>query len=202
VVDGLSATTLFDGATLEGWRFVGDGAFAVVGRALEAQPGSDLGLLWSTTPTPVNFELSCEWRASSADDNSGVFVRFPDPDSKGYSNGAYVAVDLGFEVQIDDKGAPDGADAHRTGAIYGEPNQAFTLQAALPVGRWNSYLIRVSGQSYVVELNGVQVTRFDNPDPNRGAPSTPGAPSFVGVQANIGNVAFRHVVLRAIRGGG
>jgi hypothetical protein len=197
----LNATTLFDGRTLEGWRFAGDGAFAVVGGALQARPASDLGLLWSTTPTPANFELSCEWRVSTSDDNSGVFVRFPDPESKGYSNGAYAALDLGFEVQIDDKGAPDGADAHRTGAIYGEPNQAFTLQAARPVGQWNSYLIRVDGQRYTVELNGVQVTRFDNPDPNRGVPSAPGAPSYVGVQANVGNVAFRHIVLRGIGGG-
>ena len=37
--------------------------------------------------------------------NSGVFVRFPNPNTKGYNNTAYVAIDFGFEVQIDEAGA-------------------------------------------------------------------------------------------------
>jgi hypothetical protein len=51
-----------------------------------------------------------------------------------------------FEVQIDETGAPDGADRHRTGALYDEANQAFTLQPALPVGQWNVHEIRVQAR--------------------------------------------------------
>jgi hypothetical protein len=189
---------LFNGANLDGWEMAGAGSFVVASGVLQAAPGGDLGLLWCTTPTPADFILRCEWRLAQANDNSGVFVRFPNPNSKGYNNTAYVAVHFGFEVQIDETGAPDGANPHRTGAIYGEPNQAFTLQPALPAGQWNAYEIRVQGQTYTVRLNGVQVTQFDNPHAGRGLPSGPDAPSFIGLQAHTGAVAFRSILLEAL----
>jgi choline dehydrogenase-like flavoprotein len=189
---------LFDGTTLDGWEMAGRGSFVVANGVLQAVPGDDLGLLWSTTPAPADFVLRCEWRLSQPDDNSGVYVRFPHPDSKGYDNTAYVAVHFGFEIQIDETAAPDGADRHRTGAIYGEPIQAFNLQAALPVGQWNAYEIRVQGQTYTVRLNGVQVTQFDNAHAGRGLPSRPDAPSFLGLQAHKGGVAFRNIQLEAL----
>jgi hypothetical protein len=39
--------------------------------------------------------------------STGVFIRFPNPNSKGYNNTAFVGVDFGFEVQIDQLAAPD-----------------------------------------------------------------------------------------------
>jgi choline dehydrogenase-like flavoprotein len=193
--------SLFNGQNLDGWELAGQGSFVVTGGALQAVPGGDLGLLWCTTPTPRDFILRCEWRLAQADDNSGVFVRLPNPNSKDYNNTAYVAVHFGFEVQIDETGAPDGANQHRTGAIYAEPNQAFNLQPALPVGQWNAYEIRVDGpqsQTYTVWLNGTQVTQFNNPHAGRGLPSRPDAPSFIGLQAHTGNVAFRNIELQAL----
>jgi choline dehydrogenase-like flavoprotein len=195
---GEDPRSLFNGQDLEGWEMAGQGSFVVANGVLQAAPGGDLGLLWSTTPTPPDFMLRCEWRQSQANDNSGVFVRFPNPNSKGYNNTAYVGVHFGFEVQIDETGAPDGANQHRTGAIYGEPNQAFNLQPALPVGQWNSYEIRVQGQTYTVQLNGVQVTQFNNPHAGRGLPSRPDAPSFLGLQAHTGAVAFRNIQIQAV----
>jgi hypothetical protein len=189
---------LFNGTNLDGWEMAGQGTFVATNGVLQANPGGDLGLLWSTTPTPTDFILRCEWRLGQANNNSGVFVRFPNPNSKGYNNTAYVAVQFGFEVQIDEAGAPDGANQHRTGAIYGEPNQAFNLKPALPVGQWNTYEIRVQGQTYTVRLNGVQVTQFNNPHGGRGLPSKPDAPAFIGLQAHTGGVAFRNVQLQAL----
>jgi Domain of Unknown Function (DUF1080) len=127
-----------------------------------------------------------------------VFVRFPNPNSKGYNNTAYVPVHFGFEIQIDEAGAPDGADMHRTGAIYGEANQNFNLQPSLPVGQCNAYEIKVQGQTYTVRLNGAQVTQFNNPNANRGAAATPDAPSFIGFQAYTGNVEFRNIEIEAL----
>jgi choline dehydrogenase-like flavoprotein len=190
--------SLFNGQNLDGWEMAGQGSFVVANGVLQAAPGGDLGLLWSTTPTPTDFILRCEWQLAQAKDNSGVFVRFPNPNSKGYNNTAYVAVHFGFEVQIDETGPPNGANQHRTGAIYGEPNQAFNLQPALPPGQWNAYEIRVQGQTYTVQLNGVQVTQFNNPHAGRGLPSMPDAPSFIGLQAHTGAVAFRNVLLQAL----
>ena len=41
-----------------------------------------------------------EWKVSDESDNSGVFVRFPDPD-----NNPNNAVREGYEIQIDDQAA-------------------------------------------------------------------------------------------------
>jgi hypothetical protein len=40
---------------------------------------------------------------TSADDNSGVFVACPHPEQQNYDNTAYVGVDFGFEIQIDER---------------------------------------------------------------------------------------------------
>jgi choline dehydrogenase-like flavoprotein len=197
-VPGEPPRALFDGVSLDGWEMAGPGTFVVGNGTLQSRPGADQGVLWCTTPTPRDFVLRCEWRQSHPDDNSGVFVRFPNPNSKGYVNTAFVAVHFGFEVQIDENGAPDGADQHRTGAVYGEPNQTFSLQKPFPVGQWNRYEIRVQGQTYTVHLNGVQVTEFTNPHTGRGLSSRPDAPSFIGLQAHTGTVAFRTIELAAL----
>jgi choline dehydrogenase-like flavoprotein len=204
-------TMLFSGSSLTGWVMSrirnqpgrdDPGRFIIVGGALEAIPGSDLGLLWHSTPTPANFELKLEWRTWRQEDNSGVFVRFPHPDSKGYNNTSFVAVDFGFEVQIDQLGQPDGADIHKTGAIY-----SFAAPTSLPVrplGEWNAYHITVQGQHYIVRLNGILVTDYtfvvgsDASHPDRGLPSTSAVPRFVGLQTHTGRVAFRNVQIKAL----
>jgi hypothetical protein len=110
-----------------------------------------------------------------------------------------VADHFGYEVQIDELGRPDGADMHRTGAIYGVAGQTFSLQPARPAGEWNDYEIRVDGDRFTVKLNGAQVTDFVNADPNRGRPTTPAAPSYVGLQVHFeSRVAFRNIEYQAI----
>jgi choline dehydrogenase-like flavoprotein len=204
-------TMLFDGTSLSGWRMStirnqpghdDPGRFLIVDGALEAATGTDLGLLWHTTPTAANFILKLEWRTWKADDNSGVFVRFPNPNSKNYDNTAFVGVDFGFEVQIDSLGQPDGAGIHKTGAIYNF--QAPTSIPASPLGQWNAYEIRVEGQRYRVKLNGTDVTDFtftagsDAAHPDRGLPSTGAVPRFIGLQTHTGKVAFRKIQIKAL----
>ncbi|HYZ20908.1 MAG TPA: DUF1080 domain-containing protein [Rhodopila sp.] len=84
---------------------------------------------------------------------SGVFVRFPNP-----GNDPQVAVNQGYEIQIDDLGQPDNAPIHRTGAIYNFA--APSRLASRLMGEWNDLEIRVQGQNYTVTLNGEQVTTF------------------------------------------
>ena len=197
-------TLLFDGADTGKWRMStinnqannNPGAFLVVNRSIESLPGNDLGLLWHSDPTPPNFILKLEWLRWRDDDNSGVFIRFPNPNSKGYNNTAYVGVHFGFEVQIDQLGRDDGAAIHKTGAIYGlaEPNNA---PLTFP-GQWNAFEIHAQGQHYTVFLNGTKITEYDNPDLARGLPSTIGAPSFIGLQTHTGRVAFRKIQIKAI----
>jgi choline dehydrogenase-like flavoprotein len=197
---------LFDGANTDAWRMAtiknqpgrdNPGSFIIVDAALESIPGTDIGLFWCATPTPPNFILKLDFLRWQENANSGVFLRFPDPESKNYNNAAYVAVDFGFEVQIDETGAPDGAASHKTGAIYNQANQTLTLQPARPVGQWNEFEIRVVAQDYTVLFNGHQVTKFTNTQPGRGLPTTTAAASFIGLQTHTGRVAFRNIRIKA-----
>jgi len=193
-------TPLFNGHGLKGWTMAGGGGFRIVDGALESfNDTSELGLLWSHKPTPADYILRLEWRVFRTQDNSGVFVRFPDPDSKGYINPAWVAVYFGFEVQIDELGQPDGAAMHKTGAIYNEPGQMLSQQPAHPPGQWNEYEIRVQGDSYTVFLNGAQVTQFNNPHAGRGLAGTAKAPSYIGLQTYPGQrVQFRNTRIKSV----
>lgn len=195
-------TALFDGAGTANWRMAGEGGFFAADGVLESVPGNGLGLFWHTVPAPADFTLVLEWMRTREDDNSGVFLRFPHPDGKGYQNTAWVGVDFGFEVQIDELARPNGAGEHRTGAIYGQPGQTLTPKPALPPGQWNTFEIRVQGQRYTVRLNGQPVSDFtftpgsDAAHPDRGLPSAPGAPRFVGLQAHTGRVRFRNIRIK------
>ena len=109
---------LFDGQTLVNWCMAGRGTFHVTDGALQSVPSFDLGLLWCTIPMPQNYRLELEFFIRTFQNNSGVFIRFKNPESTGDYNPAWSAVFSGFEVQIDNTGAPDGLPKHRTGAVY------------------------------------------------------------------------------------
>ncbi len=198
---------LFDGTLSSDWRMTtirnqpgrdNPGHFALEGDAIVSYPGTDLGLFWCAVPTPRDFLLELEWKLSATGDNSGVFLRFPDPESKGYDNAAWVAITGGFEVQINEPGSPDGADMHTTGAIYSQASQTFTRVVANAPGTWNAYAIRVEGDVYTVSLNGSPVSRFVNTDAARGLATTTTAPAYIGLQTHTGQVAFRNVRITAL----
>jgi len=198
----LGFTALFDGVSTANWQMAGQGAFIRVDDNLEAVPGNDLGLYWNTAAMPANFMLRLEWLRTRDDDNSGIFVRFPDPNSRpDYFNKAWVGVDFGFEVQIDELGRPDGLGMHKTGAIYAQAGQTLSQVAANPLGQWNMFEIEIVNQLYTVRLNGTQVSSFafvagsDTAHPERGLTDTP---RFVGLQAHTGRVQFRRIRFKAI----
>ncbi|GAB3468080.1 3-keto-disaccharide hydrolase [Actinophytocola sediminis] len=146
---------LFDGS-LAGWSQAGPGGFEVVDGVLRSEGG--MGLLWYSARAFDDFDLRLDWRVSAETDNSGVFLRFPDPgDDPG------VAVASGYEVQINDNRE---GDPQKTGAIYGvrPPSAA----ASHPVGSWNSYRILATGQRYQVWLNDTLVNDLTGTDENRG----------------------------------
>ena len=136
-------TYLFDGTQkatdfFAKWLMAGGGSFKIVGRSLIAQPGNGIGLLYYAAQQFDNFRLRLDFclphPRGNANDNSGVFVRFrdprkpvlpgtPGPDVPG--NAATIAVDTGYEIQIDEeargdtrKNEADGFAYNRTGAIY------------------------------------------------------------------------------------
>jgi hypothetical protein len=145
---------LFDGISLDGWCQAGPGGFRVANGTLVTQGG--MGLLWYANREFGNFELTVDWKATKSSDNSGIFVRFPAPTvSHEPSGDPQVAIEQGYEIQIDDEGAPDGHMIHKTGAIYGvQPPEKI---ASRQPGEWNTFRIRVEAQIYNVILNGAPV---------------------------------------------
>jgi hypothetical protein len=183
------------------WRMAGRGAFVPDGDTLRAEPGDGLGLYWVAIPTPADFELSAEVRLDRFDDNSGLFIRFRDPETFGYDNTAWVGVHDGLEIQIDETARPDGADVHRTGAVYEQPSSFVRAPDGVP-GTWRRFDVGVRGDRVVVRIDGAIVTDLVYPGdparPDRAKPSRPGAPRFVGLQSHTGRVAFRTIRLRAL----
>jgi hypothetical protein len=217
------------------WKMAGGGGFRIVGRALIAQPSnSGIGLLYYTGEQFDDFTLRFDFclphpRGNrNSTDNSGVFIRFrdprkavlpgtPGPDVPG--NDATVAVDTGYEIQIDEeargdsrKQEPDGTpeqDGHfynRTGAIYkvkaagaAPGQQNYTNTQKLAPGVWHSYEINITDRTYSVKLNGQSATLFtaDPTDPNekfRGRKKSEDPDSgFIGFQVHTGKVAFANI---------
>ena len=143
-------THLFDGQTIDDWRMAGPGKFVLVEYDKSLRSEGGMGLLWYTKKKYKDFVLKIDWKVSRRNDNSGVFVRFSDPD-----NDPMIAVNTGYEIQIDDLAMPNGNPLHKTGAIY---NFAAPLNLrSKRVGEWNTFEIEVTGQKYSVTLNGKKV---------------------------------------------
>jgi hypothetical protein len=157
---------LFNGVVLGGWRHAGRGGFRIENGILVTEGG--LGLLWYSARQFGNFELKVDWKVTKKSDNSGVFVRFPTPTLSNKPGGdPKIAIEEGYEIQIDDEGAPDGEMIHKSGAIY--KVRPPVKVASKPPGEWNTFVIRVERQIYNVTLNGERViTNFKGDRSPRG----------------------------------
>ena len=161
---------LFDGTleSLSKWRMAGPGSF---GRqedcSMRGVGGS--GLNWFTAQEFGSYSLKLDWKLVK-DDNSGIFVGFPNP-----GNDRNIAINQGYEIQVDESDVPD----RLTGSIYTfkGADRAAVLSALKPWGQWNSYEIQVQGQNIKVLLNGVLVNDFTSVEPIRDLTQ-----GFIGVQ--------------------
>jgi choline dehydrogenase-like flavoprotein len=204
---------LFDGtaASFAKWQQAGPGNFDLDPgeHVLVARPGPEIGLLFYTVQSFSDFRLRLQFRIDARSDNSGVFVRFRDPrqpppaglnDPRVAGNHAWLAVDTGFEIQIDDAAQPDQADKHRTGAVYdidigaAAGQQRYARGSSLQPGEWNDLEVRVVGDTYEAVLNGCRTTSFTNTNAVRGRSAAQDPLSgFIGLQTHTGAVAFRAV---------
>lgn len=235
--DGTQKSNDFFAKWLIAESFGGGNSFKIVERSLIARPGNGIGLLYYAAEQFDNFILRLDfclpYPRGKFNNNSGVFVRFrdprkpvlpgtPGPDVPG--NTATVAVDTGYEIQIDEeargdtrKKEPDGSpekDGHfynRTGAIYkvkdagtAPGQQNFTNGQQLAPGVWHTYEIKVVDRTYEVLLDNQPATKFtaDMADPNeqfRGRKKSEDPDSgFIGIQVHTGNVAFANIRIKTI----
>ncbi|MFB8036488.1 ThuA domain-containing protein [Streptomyces sp. NPDC056004] len=176
--------SIFNGKTLEGWKQAGPGKFDIVDGELRSEGG--MGLLTYQAKELGSYSLKLDWKMQG-DDNSGVFVGFPESDDP------WSAVNNGYEVQID---ATDAAD-RTTGSIYTfkAANAKARDQVLRPPGQWNSYEIKVQGERLQVFLNGVKINDFTNTDPVRSLKS-----GYIGIQNHGANdhVSFRNIQLKEL----
>jgi Domain of Unknown Function (DUF1080) len=158
-------TIIFDGNNLNEWQMAGKGKFVVLKgeeeekeeQSIILQSEGGMGLLWYAKKMYCNFILRLDWKVNHKSDNSGIFVRFPNPD-----NDPMIAVNNGYEIQIDDLAMPDGNPIHKTGAIYGfaAPSYSSKQIASKEGDQWNRFEIKVVDQSYSVILNNILITEF------------------------------------------
>ncbi|HVF97055.1 MAG TPA: family 16 glycoside hydrolase, partial [Flavisolibacter sp.] len=227
--DGSETSKDFFSKWLIAEQFQGGNKFKIVGRSLVAQPGNGIGLLYYSAEQFDNFILRLDFCLphphGNNNDNSGVFVRFRNP-RKGLlpgapgpdvpNNEASIAVDTGYEIQIDEeargdtrKNEVDGHPYNRTGAIYkiqnfgtGNGQQNYTNNQQLASAVWHTYEIRVTDRTYEVLLNGQPATKFtadpgDADEKWRGRKKSEDPDSgFVGLQLHTGKVAFANIRIR------
>jgi type 1 glutamine amidotransferase len=179
---------IFDGtvSSLEGWKMAGPGGFdANADCTIDAWGG--MGLLWhAAQELDSAYTLRAEWKIYADDDNSGMFIGFPDP-----GDDPWLPVGQGYEIQID----PTDEPVRTTGAVYSfqAPDEAARAAALRPHGEWNVMEVSVDGTLITVRLNGTVINSYDSPHPER-SPMT----GFVGIQ-NDGagrDVTYRSVQLR------
>ena len=191
---GPGAFSLLNG-TLDGWQMAGSGRFNVVGsNTVESEGG--IGLLWYTKEEFADFLLMVQWRSINLFDNSGVFLRFPKLGNQNLAEDWKLAVDQGYEVQIDDRGFDPntnttGSPLHMTGAVY-QLAPAIKL-ASKSLGEWNTFEIEAVGPDIKVQLNGELVSHLTN---NQGRPLK----GHIGLQNHHpgSRVQFRNLLVKKI----
>jgi len=144
--------TILDGTTnLHGWKMCGQGRFDLIDNMIISNGG--MGLLWYKEKKFRDFILKVHWKTSAKGDNSGIFVRFSDPNDDPWN-----AVNTGYEIQIYDAEPEDENARHRTGAVYDFAPPS--MYASNEPGKWNIFEIHAIGQNYAVILNDVRITEF------------------------------------------
>jgi hypothetical protein len=158
---------LFNGRDLEGWQHVGPGRVYVKDGFLKTEGG--MGLLWYTKEKFGDCVLKVVYRTTARDDNSGVFIRIPEPPKDPWQ-----AVHTGYEVQIlenfpahyerSEHHKAQGDDWHTTGALY-SISKATGGRPQKKAGEWNTLEIALRGPRTTVTLNGVEVTDYKEGQP-------------------------------------
>jgi hypothetical protein len=168
---------LFNGKDLSGWTSQGDiSAWGVEdGELVTVKPGQ--GWWLRTDKMYRDFELTLDfWMPEGG--NSGVGLR-------GSSNGDPAFT--GFEVQILDTAGED-PNEHNCGSVY----EAIVpdAMAVLPHGNWNTYHIKLVGDTLNVTLNGVKIHSDQKLD-DRGYFRSPNDPLPLNSRATTGYISIQ-----------
>lgn len=146
---------LFNGKDLSGWEQVGPGEFVVEDGLLKTVGG--MGMILYSAEKFSDVVIRVVYKVEDNDCNSGVFIRLPEKPSD-----EWVAVNTGYEVQIDNGTRHVGGDYHCTGVLY-SLTKAMVHPQKDP-GEWNTMEITLDGARTIVYVNGELVTDFTEGD--------------------------------------
>jgi PKD repeat protein len=181
---------LWNGVDLANTTQAGPGGFDVVNDGAEGcrlVSRGGLGMLWFNAKQYDDFSLRLQWKTADATDNSGVFVRFPNPGTD-----PNVAISQGHEIQIREGVQGDGEN-QKTGSIYNFDRE--DARAARPAGQWNDYEIRYEDGVFTITLNGTVVNRWTK------SSNQANNPGYIGIQ-NHGTgdeVSFRNLRIQELQ---
>ncbi|MEU0879808.1 ricin-type beta-trefoil lectin domain protein [Lentzea sp. NPDC005914] len=183
--DGPGFYSAFDGrreSDLGGWQSTGT-KIGTEGCELVTRDGADVS--WYSTHTYGNdYTMKVDWKATTDNSGSGVFVLMTNPGTNNASPGA-----SGYEVNIGPKNA---TGTQQTGAFAGIQAPSTTAPVK-PTGQWNTFEIKVRWNTATVFLNGQQVNEYTSAD-STGV----GRNTFIGLQNDGANdsVRFRNVRIK------
>ena len=178
---------LFDGRTLNGWRFQGLQAFAVRDGCLKTT--GDKGNLMFTGNADVSadmkdFDLTMKVKTTNRA-NSGVFIHCPrNTDGVSFING--------IEAQI----ANENQDPEKTGSLW-------SIKAVNEIlvhdEEWFDFRIRVKGRTVTTYVNDKQVLDWTQPEGWQGSAKKKDAKlggGTIGLQSNGGITWFKDIEFR------
>ena len=190
---------LFNGKDLAGWEQVGPGNFLVEDGKLKTEGG--MGMIYYPAEKFGNVVIRVVYTVKDNDCNSGVFIRLPEK-----SADPWVAVNTGYEVQIDNGVRHVGGDYHCSGVLY-SMTKALSHPQKKP-GEWNEMEITLDGPRTIVILNGQKVTDFKEGDsvppktrdfePDRGPRPLTG---YIGVQNHddLSTAYFKEIAIKPLK---
>jgi len=185
-----TAISLFDGATLKGWKAVNSENakyWSVVDSVITGGDGVTnipTNTYLHTTKTYEDFEFRCLFRLTGDHDkgliNSGIQYRSVIEGDK----------IIGYQADIGKGYWGDIYDEHRRAKLIG--GDLSTLKYILNEDGWNSYIVRCIGNIHELYINGVKVSEYVEKDPK--IPSK----GVIGIQVHSGGnakIEFKHVTI-------
>jgi hypothetical protein len=183
-------TTLFDGATLTGWKTVkkeNSKYWSVVDSVITGGDGLNnipTNTYLITAKSYEDFEFRALFRITGNHDagliNSGIQYRSVIEDGK----------IIGYQADIGKGYWGDIYDEHRRAKLVG--GDLSTLKHILNEDGWNSYIVRCKGSSHKLYINGVKVSEYVEKD------STIPSKGVIGIQLHSGanaKIEFKHITI-------
>jgi len=185
-------TDLFDGHTLNGWRYVGRGPGYFVEKGLLVSSPDAHGNLF-TEAEYANFVLRFDFKLTEGA-NNGIGIRAPFEGDAAYQ---------GMEIQILDHDAAVYKGKLKPAQYHGSIYDVFPAKTGFlkPVGQWNSEEISAQGSHIVVTLNGTVIVDADlstvtDPEVLKKHPGLRRTTGHIGLLSHDSRVEFRNLRIK------